>query len=143
MAYKGKYTPTNPTKYKGNSGNIIYRSLWELQIMKYLDNHPQIIWWASEEIAIPYTSPVDNKVHNYYPDFIFKHKNKNGKENIELWEIKPFKQTIKPNQKRKTKKYLEEMVTYSINQEKWKAADLFCQQHGIRFSVVTENDLGF
>lgn len=143
MAYKGKFTPTNPGKYRGNISNITYRSLWELKVMKYLDIHPQVLWWASEELAIPYVSPIDDKVHRYYPDFVFKHKNKNGTENVEVWEIKPFNQTIVPRKRRKTKKYLAEMATYAVNQEKWKAAELFCMQHGIRFSIITENDLEF
>jgi hypothetical protein len=72
MSYKGTFLPKNPSKYNGNSKNIIYRSNWELRVMKYFDDHPNVIWWASEELPIPYVSPVDNKTHRYFPDFIVK-----------------------------------------------------------------------
>jgi len=54
MSYKGTFKPKNPSKYNGDANNIIYRSLWELRVMKYLDDHPKVIWWASEELIIPY-----------------------------------------------------------------------------------------
>jgi isocitrate dehydrogenase len=57
-------------------------------------------------------------------------------------EIKPHKQTIKPVQKRKTNRFLQEAATYAINQEKWRAADLFCKEHGWQFKVLTEKDIG-
>lgn len=142
MAYKGKFTPQNPTKYNGDASNIIYRSNWELRVMKYLDEHPQVIWWASEEIHIPYKSPIDQKIHRYFPDFIFKIKSKDGKMTTHMWEIKPFKQTQKPTQKRKTRQALNEAMTYVVNQEKWRAAELFCLEHGWKFSLITEKELG-
>ena len=37
MSYKGRYKPENPKKYKGDSGNIVYRSLWERKFMRYCD----------------------------------------------------------------------------------------------------------
>jgi hypothetical protein len=51
-------------------------------------------------------------------------------------------QTKMPIQKRKTKRFLQEMATYAVNQEKWRAADIFCQEHGWKFLVVTEQELG-
>ena len=53
MSYKGHYNPTNPQKYKGNSSNIIYRSLWERKFMVYCDTNSFILEWGSEEIIIP------------------------------------------------------------------------------------------
>ena len=76
MSYKGKFTPQHPEKYKGDATNIIYRSSWEVRVMKYLDNNPAIIWWGSEELHIPYYNPVDKKMHRYFPDFIAKVKRK-------------------------------------------------------------------
>ena len=72
MAYKGKYRPTRPYKYKGDPTNIIYRSLWERKFMQYCDSTTNVLEWGSEEIALPYRSPIDNKVHRYFPDFILK-----------------------------------------------------------------------
>jgi len=142
MSYKGRFKPKNPKKYNGSADNIIYRSSWELRVMKYLDESPNIIWWASEELAIPYRSPVDQKMHRYFPDFIVKVREKTGLVMTYILEVKPDKQTKVPVQKRKTQKYLQEAASYAINQEKWRAADIFCQDHGWKFKVVTEKDLG-
>jgi Holliday junction resolvase-like predicted endonuclease len=78
----------------------------------------------------------------YFPDFIVRLKQKNGTESTVVIEIKPHKQTVKPVQKRKTKRYLQEAATYAVNQEKWRAADLFCKEHGWQFKVLTEKDIG-
>lgn len=142
MSYKGTFLPKNPSKYNGNSKNIIYRSNWELRVMKYFDDHPNVIWWASEELPIPYVSPVDNKTHRYFPDFIVKMRLKDGKVTTYILEVKPLAQTKMPVQKRKTKKFIQEAATYAINQEKWRAADLFCKEHGWQFKVITEKELG-
>ena len=142
MSYKGTFTPKNPSKYNGNSKNIIYRSNWELRVMKYFDDHPNVIWWASEELTIPYVSPVDNKTHRYFPDFIVKMRLKDGKVTTYILEVKPLAQTKMPVQKRKTKRFIQEAATYAVNQEKWRAADLFGREHGWQFKVITEKELG-
>ena len=141
MSYKGWFTPHNPQKYKGDATNIVYRSSWELRVMKYLDDNPAVVWWASEELFIPYKSPVDQKVHRYFPDFIARIRQANGEITV-VMEVKPFKQTQKPTQKRRTQKFLQEAATYAINQEKWRAADLFCKEHGWQFKIITEKELG-
>lgn len=142
MSYKGRFKPQNPKKYNGDPDNIIYRSSWEVRVMKYLDENPNVIWWASEELPIPYRSPIDNRIHRYFPDFIVKVKRKDGLVMTYILEVKPDVQTKMPVQKRKTKKFLQEMATYAINQEKWRAADIFCREHGWQFKILTENDLG-
>jgi hypothetical protein len=142
MSYKGRFTPKHRSKYKGDSENVVYRSSWELRVMKWLDENPSVIWWASEELIIKYRSPLDQRIHRYFPDFIVRLKQKNGTESTVVIEIKPQKQTVKPVQKRKTKRYLEEAATYAVNQEKWRAADLFCKEHGWQFKVLTEKDIG-
>jgi hypothetical protein len=142
MSYKGWFTPKHRSKYKGDSENVVYRSSWELRVMKWLDENPSVIWWASEELIIRYKSPIDQKIHRYFPDFIVRLKQKNGTESTVVIEIKPQKQTVKPEQKRKTKRYLQEAATYAVNQEKWRAADLFCKEHGWQFKVLTEKDIG-
>jgi hypothetical protein len=142
MSYKGRFYPKNPDKYNGDSNNIIYRSNWELRVMKYLDNNPSVIWWASEELPIPYRSPVDNRMHRYFPDFIVKVRRKDGLVMTYILEVKPEAQTKMPTQKRKTKRFIQEAATYAINQEKWRAADIFCKEHGWQFKILTENDLG-
>jgi hypothetical protein len=69
-SYQGYFKPKNPQKYKGDPTNIVYRSSWELKLMTYLDLHKDIVTWGSEELIIPYRSPIDNKIHRYFPDFI-------------------------------------------------------------------------
>ena len=101
MAYKGRFVPKAPEKYKGDPTRIIYRSLWELKLMKYLDSHNDVLYWASEEFSIPYRSPIDGRMHRYFMDV--KVKFKNGK--TILVEIKPESQTQPPKQpKRKSQK---------------------------------------
>ena len=69
---KGKYIPVNIAKYRGDYRNIIYRSSWELKFMKYCDMSPSIMEWGSEEIVIPYRSPLDGRVHRIFQTFILK-----------------------------------------------------------------------
>jgi hypothetical protein len=143
MSYKGKYQPSHPKKYKGNPTNIIYRSLWERKFMVYCDTNENIIEWGSEELALPYRSPVDNRIHRYFPDFYIKVKESNGLTKKYIIEIKPQKQTIEPKvPKRKTKGYIYEVVEYAKNQAKWKAAEEWCLDRGYEFKVLTENELG-
>ena len=104
MAYKGKYYPSFPRKYKGDPTNIIYRSLWERKFMVYCDKNAKILEWGSEEIALPYISPHDSRVHRYFTDFYIKVQENTGKIKRYLIEVKPLKQTTKPkNQKDKLK----------------------------------------
>jgi hypothetical protein len=143
MSYKGKFRPSNPKKYKGDPTNVIYRSLWELKFMRYCDLNENIIKWSSEEIIIPYKSPVDNKYHRYFPDFYIKYRNTSGKVLESLIEIKPAKQVKGPTpQKSRSKKYITEVVEYAKNQAKWKAAEEYCKDRLWEFRILTEKDLG-
>ena len=143
MSYKGKYYPSYPKKYKGDPTNIIYRSLWERKFMVYCDKNDNILEWASEEIAIPYRSPVDNRVHRYFPDFYMKVKERGGKVKRYVIEVKPAKQTKPPvKPKRQTKGYIREAYEYAKNQAKWKMAREFCADRQWEFKVVTEKELG-
>jgi hypothetical protein len=142
MAYSGKFQPSYPRKYKGDPTNIIYRSLWERKFMVYCDLNENILEWQSEEFCIPYRSPIDNKVHRYFPDFYIKVKESNGQIKKYIIEIKPKKQTIEPQvKKRKTKSYIYEVYEYAKNQAKWKAAEEFCKDRMWGFKVLTEEDL--
>jgi len=143
MSYKGKYYPSYPRKYKGDPTKIIYRSLWERKFMVYCDKNNNILEWASEEIAIPYRSPIDNRVHRYFPDFYMKVKESNGRIRKYIIEVKPAKQTKPPvKPKRQTKRYISEAYEYAKNQAKWKMAREFCADRQWEFKVVTEKELG-
>jgi hypothetical protein len=142
MSYKGKYKPSYPQKYKGDSSNIIYRSLWERKFCVYCDLNENVLEWQSEEKCVPYRSPIDNRIHRYFPDFLIKVKEPNGSIKKYMIEIKPKKQTVPPPKpKRQTKGYISEVYEYAKNQSKWEAAREWCADRGYEFKVITEDDL--
>ena len=143
MSYKGKFSPRNRKKYKGNASDIIYRSLWELKFMTYCDSNKNIITWSSEEIVIPYRSPIDNRIHRYFPDFYIKYKNTEGKVLEKVIEVKPAKEVKEPKKQRaRTKKYVTEVMKYAKNYAKWEAAEDFCKDRRWEFQILTEKELG-
>ena len=143
MSYKGKFSPRNRKKYKGNASDIVYRSLWELKFMTYCDSNKNIITWSSEEIVIPYRSPIDNRIHRYFPDFYIKYKNTEGKVLEKVIEVKPAKEVKEPKkQKARTKKYVTEVMKYAKNYAKWEAAEDFCKDRRWEFQILTEKELG-
>lgn len=139
----GKYRPKHPEKYKGNPTMIEYRSSWELNFMKYLDDNPQVIAWQSEEKAIWYTDPVAKKKRRYFPDFIIKYKNSKGIVVEEVVEIKPQRQVDGPpvNPKRRTQAWMKSVMVYATNKAKWKAAMEWAEDRGMNFRLLTENDV--
>lgn len=142
--YKGFFKPKNPKKYKGDATNIVYRSSWELKMMMYLDEHPNVLIWGSEEVIIPYRSPLDNKIHRYFVDFIVTSINSAGVKETTLIEVKPEKQTKPPERtkNKRAKTYLTEVKTWGVNEAKWKAANEFCKDRGWKFRIFTEKELG-
>ena len=143
MAYRGRYYPTHPKKYKGNPSNIIYRSLWERKFMVYCDKNDRILEWGSEEFFIPYRSPIDGKIHRYFPDFYVKVKTKQGTTKKWVVEVKPKIKTRPPRTpKRKTKEYINEVRNWAINDAKWKNAIEYCKDRNMEFIIITEDELG-
>jgi hypothetical protein len=143
MSYKGIYKPSFPQKYIGDYRNIVYRSLWERKFMVYCDTNENILKWSSEEIWVPYISPLDNRCHKYFPDFYIKYKD--SKQNIKesLIEVKPKRQVEGPNPKKKvTQKQMYEIKEFAKNQAKWKAAKEFCEDRRWSFQILTEDNLG-
>lgn len=135
---KGRYNIQKPEKYIGDPSNIIFRSSWELKFMKWCDSNPNIVEWGSEELPIPYRSPIDGRVHRYFVDFYIKVNDQKY-----LIEIKPEKFTKEPKiPKRKTKQFLNEVMTWGVNQAKWKAAEEFCLDRNWKFMILTEKELG-
>lgn len=139
---QGIYKLKNPQKYHGDPHNVIYRSSWELRVFKWLDSNENILSWGSEELTIPYISPVDNKQHRYFPDIIAKVKKFNGTIETYVIEIKPYDQTIEPKiKKRITKNYINEVCTWGVNSAKWSAAKEYCRRRGWVFRLLTEKDI--
>lgn len=125
----------NPEKYVG--GKLPYaRSSWETAFMRFCDQHPNILKWASENVKIPYRHPFTGKITNYVPDFMVQYQDKNGKTRIELIEIKPKSQTVLENAKGKGDK-----LATQINAAKWTAAQEWCKSKGIHFKVITEDQI--
>lgn len=145
MSYHGKYNPKNPSKYKGNPGGIVFRSLWERRMMDYLDNNLNVLEWGSEEFSILYYNPIKKKTSRYFPDFYAKIKTAYGTIETVVIEIKPDIQTrppVKPVDGKYPRRYKKACVDYVINQAKWEAAKKVCEEAGVRFVVMTEHDLG-
>jgi len=139
---KGKFTPRYPEKYVGNINKIIYRSSWELDFMKFLDNNTEVIKWGSECIAIKYIKPTTGRVHKYYPDFYVEYYNSKGKIVQDLVEVKPEKQIKKPTIRGKSKKtQLYEALTWSVNMAKWREAELFCHKYGFNWKIISEKGI--
>jgi len=132
----GKFNITNTEKYVGNS-QPTYRSSWEWSFMKFCDTNPNIIKWASESIKIPYKDPFTGKQTIYVPDFFIQYVDKNSKINTELIEVKPSNQTLKEN----VGKSKNNQIQYTKNQYKWRAAYEWCQKQGLKFRILTENEL--
>lgn len=142
MSLKGRYKVKNPEKYKGNPTNVIYRSSLELKVMNYFDLHPDVLEWSSEEFCIPYVSPLDNRVHRYFPDFFVRKRNRDGKEESLVIEIKPLYQTKAPVKKQRvTRQYINEVKNWGINNAKWQAAKQFCLDRNWGFQILTEREI--
>lgn len=144
MKIQGFFKPKNPQKYKGDPTQIVYRSGWELKLMLYLDSRPEVVSWSSEETIIPYRSPIDGKIHRYFPDFVVTKINKQGKKETTLIEVKPSKQTVPPKKTKgkSNKTFLSEVHAWGINEAKWKAAREYCKDRGWGFEIFTEKELG-
>jgi len=133
---QGKFNLKNPEKYMGGK-TPTYRSSWEFAFMRFCDLHPSVSKWASEAIKIPYRNPLSGKQTIYVPDFFIVYVDAKGKQHVELIEVKPKNQAIKE----KTGKSMHNKAHWVLNQAKWEAARAYCKQQGIRFRVVTEDDI--
>ena len=139
---QGIYRPVNRQKYIG-ARLPEYRSSWELKFFTWCDRNSNVLEWTSESTIVPYISPLDNKVHRYFVDFYMEVKDENGSRKSYLVEVKPKRFTSPPKPgKRKTKRYLQEIANYAVNEAKWKTAKLFCKKQGMEFRIVTEKELG-
>jgi hypothetical protein len=139
---QGFFKPIHPKKYRGDPTNIVYRSGWEKRVMESLDSNPNVISWSSEEVVIPYISPIDNRPHRYFIDFYVEAIRRDGETTVMLLEVKPKAQTQEPKRpKRNNKRYLTEVMTWGVNQAKWKAAKEYCDYKGWEFKLITESEL--
>lgn len=138
---QGVYQVKNPDKYVGDLKKVVYRSSWELSMHKFLDCNPNILQWASEELAIPYLHPGDKRVHRYFPDYWIKYRNKQGQIVQEVVEVKPSNQTAPPRHTKMTKNAIFEQRRYAVNDAKWRYATQWCKERGMLFRVITEKSM--
>ena len=141
--YKGKYKIKNPNKYLGNPTNIIYRSLMERRFMEWCDSNDKCYKWSSEEVVIPYISPIDNKQHRYFPDFLIQ-----TPKGWFLIEVKPLTQSRPPKklvvenlELKKKRRYIKAVQPWLVNDAKRKAATKGCEKKGWSFQILTEKQL--
>ena len=138
-----KYQIKYPEKYVGDYTNIVVRSSWEKKMFRWCDHNQSVLKWGSEIQAIPYWSQVDNKMRRYFIDLFVQMQKEDGTvENLAI-EIKPNSQVEKPVKGRKsTKTYINECLTWTVNQDKWKAAEEWCKQNKFKFVIMDEYALG-
>jgi hypothetical protein len=143
MSYKGRYKPQNPNKYDGDPTTIIYRSLLERRFMVYCDTKSHILKWSSEEVVIPYVSPIDNRYHRYFVDFMIQYRDGAGALRTVLVEVKPKSQTSPPKRPegKITRRFITEVKTWGVNESKWKAAVEYCKDRKWEFKIITEKEL--
>jgi hypothetical protein len=139
---QGVFTAQNVQKYKGKFP-IIYRSSLELKVMRWFDSNINIITWGSESVIIPYQSPLDGRVHRYFVDFVVALKEKDGNIKKLLIEIKPYKQTLRPEATRnkKPKTMIYEQTEWVKNQAKWSAAEQYAKLKNYQFVILTEKHI--
>lgn len=132
---QGFFVPKNPEKYVG-TGNIRYRSSWEMVFCQFCDNNPKVLQWASESVQIPYRNPLTGKQTIYVPDFLVIYQSK-GKKITELIEIKPKAQTMITEKTRSAR----DKAAIAVNTCKWQAAQIWCKRMGISFRVINEDHI--
>tara|TARA_R110000824_G_scaffold15122_7_gene63865 strand:- start:2691 stop:3137 length:447 start_codon:yes stop_codon:yes gene_type:complete len=136
---QGIFIPKNRKKFIGESAQ--YRSGLELKFFRFCDDNPNVVKWGSENVVIPYISPLDNKTHRYFVDNYVEIKEGSVITKY-LIEIKPFSQTSAPTTKyRKKAHLLYEQKAFAVNTSKWRAAKEYCSKHRLKFLIITEKDL--
>lgn len=137
---QGYFKVSESVKYIGSVKKVIYRSSWEERFCIWCERSTLVDKWASESIVVKYNCPIENKIKNYYPDFLVKLKN----GQTWLVEVKPEKEYKTPPSfpKRKTKKSLSNyeylMKHYLVNRSKFKSAIAFCKTKNWTFFVANE-----
>ena len=136
---QGIFTPKNASKFIGTKA--VYRSGLELKFFRFCDDNSNIIKWSSENVVVPYISPLDGRVHRYFVDnFIIIKEGSTTKRY--LVEIKPYKQTQPPATKYKKKQHIiYEQKQWVVNNSKWESAKKFAKKKGWEFIIITEKDL--
>ncbi len=159
MAYKsakrGWYRLLNPNKYipqldkhmnstriNENSLEIEYKSSLELKAIRFCDFNKHIVKWSSEMFHIKYIKPTDGKQHRYYVDLFIEFVD-GSKFLVEIKSSSETKEPRKPSKKtvKAINNYQKALETWYTNNAKWDACKQFCKERGIKFLILTENEL--
>ena len=156
---QGFYAPKNKDKYIGDPSKIFYRSSWELAFANYCDFSENVKKWGLETITIPYQ---DNKgkMRRYIPDYYCEITYPNQPDRLDrlVIEIKPKEEVTpkfltKEGQLIPANIYLEgktfkavqnyeyALKMYNKNLRKWTKAKYWCKQNGMKFLIMTKEDL--
>lgn len=143
---QGYFTPLHPEKYKGDPTKVIFRSSWELRFLKYCDENPRVIEYASEPVGIAYYNPVTKRPATYWIDCYMATLGDDGQVTRWLIEIKPNRYLSPPKPptrltEKQTLGYARHAKAYIINNAKFEAAREYAALHGMRFGIITENFL--
>ena len=139
MAYSGKYTVKNPKKYQGDHTKVVYRSMWEKWCFKWCDENSDVKIWSSEEVVVPYFYEVDKKYHRYFVDL--KGHLQLRQDRTHRGQARQRNQAPSKSSGKKTKRYINEGLTYVKNINKWKAAKRYAKDRNWEFVIWTENTL--
>jgi hypothetical protein len=139
---QGIFNPRHPEKYRG-SLPIYYRSNMELNALRMLDNNPNVLTYGSESVIIPYTSPLDGRLHRYFVDLVAALKDKTGIIKKLLIEVKPSKMLLPPvfSNRKSVNTLLYENKQYALNMAKFDAAKQWCKKHNYIFIILTEREI--
>lgn len=123
-------------------GHVNYKSSLELKAIRYCDYNKHIVKWSLEPFNIRYLKPTDGKVHRYYIDFFIEFSTGDKF----LVEVKSKGETVPPKKPKKATdksimRYQKAIQTYAVNCAKWEAAKKFAQERGLRFVILSEEEL--
>ena len=90
---------------------------------------------ASEELPVRYYNPLDKKYHRYFPDFVIKTSN----QDKFMIEIKPSRQTKKPNEQKKTIDIYVKVMNISRTSEMFSLNLIVVIMK--KFKIITEKEL--
>jgi hypothetical protein len=136
---QGFFHPKNQEKLIGQEIPF-YRSSIELEFMKFCDDNPKVIKWASEPYGIRYYDPIKRSNRRYFFDNYVEIKEGDIIKKY-LIELKSEKETKKPDPRAKKKKatLLIEQSTWVTNNAKWKYATKYCKDNNMEFLLLAHN----
>lgn len=139
MAKFRKIWAENKFQKNFSQKKICFRSQWEIDFAKFLDNNDKVKTWRQDYPFRYYDQYVSKKIATYYIDFYVIMKNG---LNV-LIEVKPIK-TLTENVRTRSIKYKKiHNHNYLKNISKFESADTYCRQNKWRFLLTEKKSRGF